>query len=245
MIQSPLGNHWNVPSCDGKGLLRQSSAGPGFPAWRPRRPPGSTGLLDTTPIASLPLWNSPHCLRQEIISLLHHFRNIQTNLNKQGLENENGKAVQREFLWNYLRLLLLTWSQLNGDVSRSHLWAAQCHVYLHFNSRVLNKLLFTAFKHKLSSRITPLANVRSIQKALEQQITQIQYRSEAGNVLPMVKTTSSFFFHWQYSTGLQECVFTVTHCLMSVMWLNWPLIGRTVKSALTLKTDQRSVFGLM
>lgn len=75
MIQTPLGNHWNIPSCGGKGSLQRFSVGPDSPAWRQRHPPGSTGLQDTTPTASLPQWSSPHCLRQEIIKLLDISRN--------------------------------------------------------------------------------------------------------------------------------------------------------------------------
>lgn len=98
MIQTPLGNHWNAPSCGEKGSFQQSSAGPGSPAWRQRRPPGSTGLLDTTPTVSLPLWSSPHCLRQEMISLLDTFqnkrystvwwRNTPMSINKRGMKTE-------------------------------------------------------------------------------------------------------------------------------------------------------------
>lgn len=75
MIQSPPGNRWNIPSCGGKDSLQRSSVDPGSPAWRQRRPPGSTGLLDTSPTALLPQWSSSHCLRQEIISLLDTSKN--------------------------------------------------------------------------------------------------------------------------------------------------------------------------
>ncbi len=70
--RSPLWSHWSVPSSDETEPDLPSSAGPDYPAWRPRRPLDSTDPQDSAPTAAPPPRTTPRHLTQEVTSSQHY-----------------------------------------------------------------------------------------------------------------------------------------------------------------------------